>query len=379
MFPREHKDPPRRDKAEFSVNTRLRCVIAGGGTGGHLFPGIAVAGELKDRFKNAEIIFVTGRRPLESEILCGYGYCVKSIDVEGLKGRGLKKATSVVFKLPKSFFQSYSVIRNFSPDLIIGMGGYSSGPICLAGRIMGVPTAVHEQNSYPGLTNRLLARFVDRVFISFEESRSHLKSKWIFLTGNPVRREIFAENALRSTNRNAFTILVMGGSQGARAINEAFAEAMEYLKGKERIPVVIHQTGETDYERTLEDYKTRRIKGSISPFIKDMATAYQSADLVVGRAGASTIFELAALGKPSILIPYPFAANQHQKVNALSLVRAGGAEMILQTELTGAGLADMLMRYMDDRAALKEMGKRVSTLARRDAAKAITEKLIEML
>jgi UDP-N-acetylglucosamine--N-acetylmuramyl-(pentapeptide) pyrophosphoryl-undecaprenol N-acetylglucosamine transferase len=315
---------------------------------------------------------------MEREILTRHGYPVASIDVEGLKGRGWKKGLFTALRLPKSLFQSAAVIRGFSPSCVIGMGGYSAGPVCLAARLMRRPTAIHEQNSFPGLTNRLLSRVVDRVFVSFEESRPHFGAKTVAFTGNPVRNELFSQSGSRSKAGKRFTVLVVGGSQGARAVNEAFAEALEYLKGRGRNIDVVHQTGKTDYDRVVEDYRSRGLQGDVIPFIEDMVAGYDRADLVVSRAGATTIFELAALGKPGILIPYPYAANQHQEINALSLVKAGGAEMIRQSDLTGKVLAQVLMKYMNDPAALKDMGRRAGSMARRDAAKTIVDQLVEM-
>lgn len=357
----------------------FRFIIAGGGTGGHLFPGIAIARELQARFENSRILFVVGRRRMESEILRDYGYRVASIDVEGLKGRGWEKGLNVLARLPKSLCQSASIIKATAPRIVLGMGGYSSGPMCVAARVMGIPTAIHEQNSYPGLTNRLLSRFVDRVFISFGESRRYLKAGKVLLTGNPVREELFQYNDTEHKYPEKFTILVMGGSQGAKAINMAFIEALTILRSRGKNPEVVHQSGKTDYQRVVEDYTNRGIDVKTVPFIQDMAMAYGCADLVVSRAGATTIFELAALGKPSILIPYPYAANQHQDTNARSLVSIGGAEMIHQGELTGEGLAQVLMKYMDDRSRLQEMSKQVQKMGRRDAAKGIVNQLAEMM
>ena len=361
------------------IKTSFRCLIAGGGTGGHLFPGIAVAREVEARFVDNEILFIVGHKRMESGLLAHYGCRATCIDVEGLKGRGWRKGLSVMAKLPKSIFQSASIIKGFSPALVLGMGGYSAGPVCLAARFMGIPTAIHEQNAYPGLTNRLLARVVDRVFISFNESRSHFNARSLFLTGNPVRKELFSDASPGAEDRKAFSILVLGGSQGATAINRVFTETLLYLKAKGRNPEVIHQTGKTDYERVVQDYREKGIRGELFPFIQDMATAYNRADLVVSRAGATTIFELAALGKPSILIPYPYATNQHQKTNAHGMVRAGGAEMISQSELSGEGLAQMLIRLMDNRPALEQMGKDAKRMARPDAAKTIVDQLVALV
>jgi len=356
----------------------LRGIIAGGGTGGHLFPGIAVARELEKRFENSEILFVIGRQRMESEILSRYGYKVESISVEGMKGRGWKKGLSVIARLPKSFFQSISVIKGFLPDFVLGVGGYSAGPFCLAARFKGIPTAIHEQNSYPGLTNRLLSGFVDRIFVSFEESKAHLKGKKLFLTGNPVREELFSDDRVEQKNQEEFTVLVMGGSQGAMAINKVFAEALEYLNAGKRFPSVIHQTGKADFKRAEKDYRNRGLKGELNPFIQDMATAYKRADIVVSRAGATTIFELAALGKPSVLIPYPYATNQHQEINARSLVRVGGAEMIMESDLTAKGMAQTIIKYMDNRSDLEEMAARAKKMGRRDAARVIADQLLDL-
>jgi len=357
-----------------------RFIIAGGGTGGHLFPGIAIARELESRFES-KILFVVGRKKMEAEILSSYGYRVSSIQVEGLKGRGWKNGLAVLVKLPGALFQSMTIIRGFSPSLVLGVGGYSSGPMCLAARFKGIPTAIHEQNSFPGLTNRLLSRVVECVLISFEESRAHLGGNNIFLTGNPVRQELFKSYDTGSQVQASkdFTVLIVGGSQGARAINEAFAEALVYLKKEGRDLKVIHQTGEIDYDRVVEDYRERGLKGEIAPFIKDMSRAYHRAHMVISRAGATTISELAALGKPSILIPYPYAANQHQEVNGRSLVQAGGAVMILQKNMTGETLAQAIGRYMDDRSTLDTMGENARRVGRRDAAKTIVDQLAGIL
>ncbi len=354
------------------------CLIAGGGTGGHLFPGIAVAGELKKRFKNVGIIFVVGHRKIESTIVSSHGYRVVSIDVEGLKGRGWRKGVTVLLKLPKSLFQSFFIIRRFSPAFVFGLGGYCAGPVCMAAKLMRIPTAIHEQNSYPGFTSRLLSRFVDCTLVSFEESKKYFKGEPLVLSGNPVRRELIAPRGKADKKDAHFTILVIGGSQGARAINEKFVLTLEYLNRNGRTPQVIHQTGEMDYERVVQDYQDRGLEGELVPFIQDMAKAYGRADLVVSRAGATTIFELAFLGKPSILIPYPFATNQHQEMNARSLVQTGGAEMIHQKYLTGEALGDLVIRYMNDPLALNRMGEQAKGLGRADAAKVIVDHLMEI-
>ncbi len=355
----------------------MRVIVAGGGTGGHLFPGLAVAGEISRRYKNARIMFVTGRKKMEAEIIVRSGFEHTSIAVEGMKGRGWRAAFALV-KLPWSLFQCLNILREIKPHLVFGVGGYSSGPVCVAAKVLGIPSAVHEQNSYPGVTNRLLRRIVDRVFISFEESRAHFGGGSVYLTGNPIRETFLEPKPLARTGRT-FTVLVVGGSQGARAINDAFVEALGMLKDEGRDVRVIHQTGQQDEARIRTAYQERGLRGEVSGFIQDMALAYARADLVVSRAGAGAVFELAAMGKPSILIPFPHAANNHQVTNSLALVRAGAAEMMLQEHLSGRVLAEAVKRGMDNPDALASMGAAAGKVARPEAAREITDLLMDMV
>lgn len=355
----------------------FKMIVAGGGTGGHLFPGIAIANEVKRRFPNAVFLFVVGRRRMESKILKRYGFDVVYIDVEGLKGRGLKKQMGTMTRLPGSIIQSLKIIRDFKPSIVMGVGGYSAGPFCLAARLAGIPTAIHEQNSYPGLTNRLLARIVDLILISFEESAHHFKKEKTVLTGNPVRQDFFSPPPNKDSN-HGFVVLVVGGSQGAKAINDAFLDALSRMKASGNLVTVIHQTGAADYERMAARYREKGLEGEVSPFIDDMVNAYQRAHMVVGRAGATTIFELAALGKPSILIPYPYAANGHQETNALALAHRGGAEVIQQKELTGSTLVETLEKYMEDEERLKRMGEAARRFSRPYAAQNIVDQLLAL-
>ena len=354
-------------------------IVAGGGTGGHLFPGVAVAKEISRRFEGTEILFVTGKRKMESEVLQKAGFRQASIAVEGIKGRGLLKGAWVALKLPWSFLQSLWILRGFAPHLVLGVGGYSAGPLCLAARVMGVPSAIHEQNSFPGVTNRLLCRVVNRVFISFEGSRRHFSGGSIHLTGNPIRAEFVTSETRLPRNGKPFTLAAVGGSQGARAINDVFVEAMGLLKNRNRSCRIINQTGEPDYERIAGLYREQGIEAEVRPFIQDMAGVYREADLVVSRAGAGAAFEMAAMGKPSLLVPYPFAANHHQEANARFLAEAGAAEMILQETLTGEALADRLVNFMEDRAALEKMGQAAKSVSKPDAAQRIADLLLEMV
>jgi UDP-N-acetylglucosamine--N-acetylmuramyl-(pentapeptide) pyrophosphoryl-undecaprenol N-acetylglucosamine transferase len=357
----------------------IRLIIAGGGTGGHIFPGLAVGKELLKRFPASEVLFVTGDRKIENDILEEAGFARASIVVEGIKGRGLLNRIKATIKLPFSLCQSLLIIKRFSPDLVLGVGGYSAGPVCLAARMLGVKTAIHEQNSYPGATNRLLSRFVDRIFISFPESKVHFPESKVFLSGNPIRENFPGKIGGEEHGSREFTILVTGGSQGASAINTMMIDTVKRMKDKGRTPEVIHQTGQRDYESILKGYKDKGIEADVRPFIQDMPASYRQADIVIGRAGAGTVFELAAMGKPSILVPYPYAADDHQTANARMLGNCGGARVIAQDELNPDSLADLLIGFMDDRASLEEMGRRARKAAMPDAAKVIVDKLEAMV
>jgi len=354
-------------------------IIAGGGTGGHLFPGIAIANELTRRFDDLKVLFVVGRKRMEEEIISRAGYRARSIDVEGMLGRGIFGAMKALSKMVVSTFQSLRILRDFRPHLVVGVGGYSSGPLCLVAWILGIPTAIHEQNSYPGLTNRLLSRFAKRVFISFEQSSRYFNRGNIVFTGNPVREKLIARKQPAGRDDGRFVILVVGGSQGARAINRAVVDALKELKRERFLPFAIHQTGPTDLETVLGEYRAHGIEGEVTPFIEDMASAYGMADLVICRAGATTIAELAALGKPSILIPFPYATHDHQVMNANSLMSTGAADMILEKDLTGGSLAEKIKGYMQHTDELERMSSLAFKAGMPRAAELIVDQLIELM
>lgn len=354
-------------------------LIAGGGTGGHLFPGLATAREMTRRHPDAKILFVTGERRMETRILEKTGYGRVSIDVQALKGRGWKRGLGTLLGLPRSFFEARRIVEGFSPRAVLGVGGYASGPVCVAARTLGVPTAIHEQNSIPGLTNRLLSRIVDRVFISFRESRERFPGGIHVFTGNPVREELLSlDNVMRGAGE-PLSLLVVGGSQGARAVNTAVAYALLILKHRGKSVRVVHQTGEYDYKRVLQIYAEKGLDGVVTPFIDDMAHAYVDADLVVGRAGASTVTELAAMGKPSVLVPFPYAADDHQTANARALSDAGGAVLLPQEDLSASYLADLLEQLDDDRNRLARMALMAREKGRPEAARAIVDQLELMM
>ena len=336
----------------------LGMVIAGGGTGGHLFPGIAVAEEFLRRDPGNRILFIGTERGLEKRILGGLGLPLRTIPVEGIKGRGPARAAGALGKIPAGLFASFRILREFDPAIVLGVGGYASGPAVLAARVMGTATAIAEQNAFPGLTNRILGRFADRVFLSFAASRRWFPARRTQITGNPIRAAFLEERPPEGRNDPRFTVLIFGGSQGAHAINRIVSEALDDLLPLKEQLRFLHQTGEKDREAVAAAYSERGFEAEVSPFIVDMATAYRSADLLVCRAGATSIAEITASGKAAILIPFPFAAADHQTRNAEVLAGAGAAEMIPERELNGRRLAEAIERIYRDPGADPENGSR---------------------
>jgi UDP-N-acetylglucosamine--N-acetylmuramyl-(pentapeptide) pyrophosphoryl-undecaprenol N-acetylglucosamine transferase len=332
----------------------MRVIIAGGGTGGHIFPGLAVAEEFKSRDSSIEVIFVGTEHGIEARVVPKEGYQIKFLRAEGLVGVSTVKKVKATVKTFLSFIDSYNIIKMLKPDVVIGVGGYASGATMLTAFVMSIPTMILEQNSIPGLTNKILGRFVRTACVTYQESISFFPKQKTFLTGNPVRMQILKgdiESAYRlfSLERGLFTVLVFGGSSGAKSINMAVVNALNNIYDlKEKIQF-LHQTGVTDYEKIRDTYRKLGFKGTITPFIYQMGEAYAVADIVISRAGATTLAELTALGKAAILIPYPYAAGRHQELNARKLLEMGAAKMTLDSELKGESLAqDIRELYMNE-------------------------------
>jgi UDP-N-acetylglucosamine--N-acetylmuramyl-(pentapeptide) pyrophosphoryl-undecaprenol N-acetylglucosamine transferase len=341
-------------------------IIAGGGTGGHIYPGIAIAQEFKRRNANCKIVFIGTARGLENKIVPREGFTLELIAVAALKGVSLAKRTKSLLMLPKSFFAVRTLIKKHQPEVVIGVGGYASGPMVLIAALMGVPTLIAEQNALPGFTNRMLSRFVKAAAVSFAEAKSFFGSK-AEITGNPVRAEFFA---IAPRPKSEITnIVITGGSQGARAINNAMVEALPLLEGQ-KISIV-HQTGELDFERIKAAYAQSPIKAEVKPFIEKIVDEFANADLVISRAGATTVAELAAAGRPALMIPFPLAADDHQRKNAEAVERAGAGRMILQSELTGERLAKELLALISDEKKMTAMSAASKTLAHPDAAASV--------
>ncbi|MGD2150951.1 MAG: undecaprenyldiphospho-muramoylpentapeptide beta-N-acetylglucosaminyltransferase [Desulfobacterales bacterium] len=357
----------------------LRMVIAGGGTGGHLFPGIAIAQEFMSRNPNNRLLFVGTGKPFETRVLSKAGFAHKQITSEGLKGRGLGNQAKSILKIPKGIFESVMILKRFRPNLVLGVGGYSAGPLVAAAWLLGIKIVLHEQNILPGITNRILSRLADRVYVSFDDFPTGICPKKVLYTGNPVRREIlkYPKNQKilgidNSEQKQHFVILILGGSQGAHSINMALLEAMESIQDKDQF-FFIHQTGLNDETRVKNAYERYGLSFRVQAFFNDMDRQYQKADLVICRAGATTVAEIKAIGKGAIFIPYPFAADNHQVLNARSLEKTGAAEMILEKDLNGKALAERINFYAANPDTLRQMASRAKDLCRTDAAAVIVD------
>jgi UDP-N-acetylglucosamine--N-acetylmuramyl-(pentapeptide) pyrophosphoryl-undecaprenol N-acetylglucosamine transferase len=351
----------------------VKVLIAGGGTGGHLYPGIAVAEELTAR--GHTVRFVGTARGIEVKAVPAAGYALDLIEVAGLKGGGVIGLLRGLLRVPGALVQSRAIVRRERPDLVVGVGGYASGPLVLAAALSGLPTAILEQNSVPGITNRILGRVVRRVFGTFEAARRWFPADRYVLVGNPVRRRV-REALVRSSAESsassdgaapASRLLVVGGSQGAHAVNELVVEAMRLLQARGQAPPILHQTGERDQTDIARRYAEAGVVADVRAFIEDMGAAYHSARLAVTRAGASTLSELTALGVPALLIPFPQAADDHQTVNARELSDAGAARLLRQAATSAEQLADAISALFSDEKQLREMGAAARRLARPEA------------
>jgi UDP-N-acetylglucosamine--N-acetylmuramyl-(pentapeptide) pyrophosphoryl-undecaprenol N-acetylglucosamine transferase len=356
----------------------MRILIAAGGTGGHIYPGIAVAKEIINRDSSSAVRFVGTRRGLETRLVPQAGFELSLIESSGLKNVGIMARLQGLMVLPKSFFAAAHIIRGFKPEVVVGAGGYVSGPVVLTASLMGLSTLVMESNALPGWTNRVLARFVDKAAVSFEVSLPFFRGKGV-VTGNPVRQEFFQIPA-RRRNAAEFSLLIFGGSQGARAINEAMVAALPHLVLLGDRLRITHQTGPADLERIRKGYRDAGWTGKadVRPYIDDMVACFAAADLIVCRAGATTTAELIAAGKAAVMVPFPLAADDHQTKNAAALAAAGAARLVRQQDLTGAVLAAEIARLADEPESVTRMEQAGRKLARGNAAAAAVD-LIEEL
>jgi UDP-N-acetylglucosamine--N-acetylmuramyl-(pentapeptide) pyrophosphoryl-undecaprenol N-acetylglucosamine transferase len=356
----------------------LRVVIAGGGTGGHLYPGIAVARELVRREPAAVVTFAGTARGIESRVVPREGFELDVLRSAGLKGTSPLAMARGLALLPLSGLDAWRILSRRTPDVVLGVGGYSSGPVVAAAIARRIPTMVLEQNAIPGFTNRRLARFVSAAAVTFEQTADYFGRRGI-VTGNPVRPEFFTEGGLGETRAaGPARVLIFGGSQGAHAINMAMVAAAPRLAADPGRVAITHQTGERDLERVRDGYQRAGLDARVEPFLFTMDREMKAADLIVSRAGATTIAELAAAGRASILVPLPTAADDHQRKNAEVLAAAGAAELVEQQDLAGDRLAERILALVGDPERLARMRHAVEAFARPDAAKTIADRVLEL-
>ncbi len=358
----------------------MRAVITGGGTGGHLFPGIALALALQERQPGSAILFIGTSRLLDQQALRNRGFQLAALPSAGVKGMGRPAQLRSLLLQPLALWRARQMLARFRPELVFGMGGYVTGPVLMAAKTLGVATAIHEQNSVPGLANRLAARLVDRVCISLPCEPAFPPRKTVH-TGNPVRADILAAS-LRKRQRAEDAVpslLVLGGSQGAHALNMRMPEAMAIVRREGLRLRLVHQAGTADADSLRAAYAQAGVDAEVAPFITDMAAAYEAADLVVSRAGATTLAELAVMGLPAILVPYPFAADDHQAKNAAYYSRGGGVLVFRQEELSPELLAAQLQALLADGQRLLRMGEAMRALGQPEAATRLADECLALV
>lgn len=353
----------------------MKLLVAGGGTGGHVFPAVAVAKEWLRREKGREVVIVGTNRGLEAKLVPAEGLPFATLRVRGLKGIGGARLASNLALLPLGMADAFGVLRRHRFAAALGVGGYASGPMMLAAILGGVPAVLYEPNVQPGFTNGLLARLARRVAVAYAETAERWPEKAV-LTGCPVRAEFFAapELAIEPPLR----VLVTGGSQGSRLINRAIVGALDHLSARKSELAIVHQTGEHDFEEVRQAYARRDFPAEIAPFLADMPARFAHADLVVCRSGATTVAELAAAGRPAVFIPFGAATDSHQLHNAQAMERAGAACVVVEPQATPERLAAEILGLLDHPARLVQMSRRARALGRPRATAAIVDLLEEV-
>lgn len=352
----------------------FRILMAAGGTGGHLYPGIALARAFQQRLPAVWVRFVGTARGLEHRVLPREGYPLEVLPLVGWQGRRLGSGMRVLARLPGALWRVDRLLRSARPHLVVGTGGYVAGPVVGMAILHGIPTAILEPNAIPGLTNRLLAPGVDWIFLGFEAARTGALRRGE-VVGIPVREGFEKIPPVRI--ESSPVLLVLGGSQGARAINRAVVEALPQLRQRQGGLRIIHQTGNQDREWVARTYREVGIQARVTPFLEDMVGALAQAHLVVARAGASTVAEILAAGRPSLLIPYPHATGAHQEHNARALARAGACQVLSQREMEDGHLGEQLVALLENPRQLEDMGNRARSLARPGAAQVVADRVLE--
>lgn len=367
----------------------MRIILSGGGTGGHIYPALTIIRAIEKAVENCEVLFVGTQKGLEADIIPKEGYSFSTIDVRGFERSLSFQNLATIFKTVGSVWESYSIIKKFKPDIVIGTGGYVCGPVLLAASILRIPTLVQEQNVIPGVTNKILARFVDKLAVGYVDAAKYFSDKdKVIYTGNPIRAEVMSasrEDGIKALglDANKKTILISGGSRGARSINQAMTDVHKFFAGRKDVQL-LHVTGKSEYNGIVGNLQQCGIdiasagNISIKPYLYDMPYALAAADLAIFRAGAIGLAELTARGIPSILIPYPYAAENHQEFNALVMKDNGAAEVIRDKELTGQRLLTIVNELISDNSRLSQMANASKNLGRPKAADDIAQIAIRL-
>ena len=362
--------------------TNIKLLITGGGTGGHLFPGIALAQAVEQTYAGSKVMFIGTERKVDKNGLANLGFITTTIRCRPIKGKSISQILTALIQLPIGLFEAIKIIRQFKPDLVFGVGGYVTGPVIVAARLLGVTTCIHEQNTVPGLANKILGRIVNKVFVSLPGSEKYFPAHKTILSGNPVRSSLLnkAKEEKQRKSADQPTILILGGSQGARRLNSLVLEAAKRcLVNLTPMPEIIHQTGDMDEEQAKKVYAELGMHARVDAFISDMAEVYCRADLIVSRGGATTLAEIMIFGKPAILVPFPYAADNHQEKNGRILVDSGGGVMFRQSDLTGEKLGNEISRLLNDKKLLHEMADKSGKLAKPEATATIVNTCLDLL
>jgi len=354
----------------------MRIIIAGGGTGGHIFPALSIAEEIKSRSSENEILFVGTRNGLEKEIIPARGFKMEFIKSGGIIGKGIIHKMGAVISAMGGIISSFRILRAFRPDVVLGVGGYVSGPTVLSAYLNFIPTAICEQNTVPGLTNRILSKFSNKIFLTFVDSAKYFPEKKTVFTGNPLRNDFKESNLRDRGHRHKKTIFTIGGSQGASNLNRVVPPALARIDVGEF--EIFHQTGKKDVDTVRDIYKSLNLSANVFSFKSDIAEIYKKSDLIISRSGAGTISEITAMGKASILIPFPHAAHNHQLYNAKFLENAGASVIIEDGLLDETKLADQINDILNS-DKLEKMSEASSKLAKPDAANRIVEELYSLM
>lgn len=355
----------------------MRLLLAGGGTGGHLFPAVALAQSLLQQDGENAVQFVGTEKGLEATMLPKLGLPLATVDMAGVVGRGWRGKLEMIPRLVKSMSQAKNILKSFQPDIVIGVGGYSSVPVLLTAKLRGIPYVIHEQNAIPGLSNKLLGKWAKKVFISIVGSGGAFDQRKTILTGNPLRSGL--EDVAKTLPQDG-KLLIFGGSRGAQAINQAVVKMLPLLKEWPGCPQILHQTGDAELEAVRQAYRKAGFDpAQVVPFIDDMATAYAEAKLVVCRAGATTLAELAVCSRPAVLIPFPYAAGDHQTANAKKLAEADAARLLPQDELTAEKLATMIQQLLSDVVKLQQIADNSRKLSQPGAAQKILDECRKLI